>query len=175
MLRGVLPLYEYSAHQGANMYQDQRGFTLIELMIVVVIIGILATIAVPAYQDYAKRSKISEALAAISQCRTEVSHYLQINPSLPAAANKYGCEASTPTTAYVAKIETGIDGSIGITLQSIDPLVNGKILSMVPVKQDGTVYATGSVQVFKWLCGSRTVGAVKTTVPQNFLPGSCRG
>jgi hypothetical protein len=75
----------------------------------------------------------------------------------------------------VAKIQTGIDGSIGITLQSIDPLVDGRVISMVPVTQGGSTYATGSVQIFKWICGSTSVGSITTTVPRNFLPSSCSG
>lgn len=156
------------------MRNNVRGFTLIELMIVVTILGILASIAMPAYQDYAKRAKISEALTAISQCRSEVTHYFQINSTLPTLPNKYGCENSQPSTSYVKKIETGADGSIGVTLQSVDPLVDNTVVTMVPVDKNGNVYKTGSVQVFRWICGSKTVGAVKTTTPQNYLPSSCR-
>ena len=153
-----------------------QGFTLIEMMIVVAIIGILASIAMPAYQDYAKRAKISEALTAISQCRTEISHYLQVNSTLPSLPNKFGCESTNvATTAYVRRIRTGTDGSIGVELQSIDPMVNNRIVSMVPLDSNGNTYVAGNVQVYRWLCGSTTKGAIKTDVPPNFLPTSCRG
>mgnify|MGYP003383320851 CR=1 FL=1 len=152
-----------------------QGFTLIEMMIVVAIIGILASIAMPAYQDYAKRAKISEALTAISQCRTEVSHYLQVNATLPSLPNRFGCESTTPKTAYVRSIKTGTDGSIAVELQSIDQAVNFKTVTMVPLDKNGNTYGAGNVQVYKWLCGSTTKGALKTDVPPNFLPTSCRG
>src|SRR4051812_43342000 len=78
-----------------GMLKRQSGFTLIELMIVVTIIAILTTIAVPSYQDYTKRARVSETLLALSQCRTEVTHYMQINSTLPTIANQYGCEKLT--------------------------------------------------------------------------------
>ena len=154
--------------------KSSRGFTLIELMIVVAIIGVLASIAMPAYQDYAKRSKISEALAALGHCKSEVSSYLQTNINLPSAASRFGCEKASAVTAYVASVQTGADGSIGIRLQDIDPLINGRVLSMVPVDRNGNLFTTGNVQVHKWICGSTTLGIQKTTVPPNYLPKSCR-
>ena len=157
-----------------NFRSRNSGFTLIELMIVVAIIGILVSIAIPAYQDYSKRAKVSEALVAFSACKTEISNYLQTIRTLPSVANTFGCEKNSSVTSYVASIQTGTDGSIAVTLQDIDPLVNGKVVSMVPLDQAGAVYTTGLVQVYKWVCGSRTIGIKRTTVPPNYLPGSCR-
>ena len=75
--------------------QLQQGFTLIELMIVVAIIGILAAVALPAYQDYTIRAKISEVILAASQCRTSRhgNGAVGVQPTLP-LANAWGCEAN---------------------------------------------------------------------------------
>ncbi len=90
------------------MKRVQQGFTLIELMIVVAIVGILAAIALPAYQDYVIRSKMSEAEAAIAACKTSVSEYLSTKNSLPADTTAAGC--STTVTHYVASlaVATGV-------------------------------------------------------------------
>jgi type IV pilus assembly protein PilA len=83
------------------MKRLQQGFTLIELMIVVAIVGILAAIALPAYQDYVVRSKMSEAEAAIAACKTSVAEYTSTHAgTMPADTNLAGC--STITTQYVA-------------------------------------------------------------------------
>jgi type IV pilus assembly protein PilA len=158
-----------------NTRSSGNGFTLIELMIVVAIIGILATIAIPAYSDYAKRAKVSEALTAMSKCKADVTAWFQSNPGLPAAANGFGCESLTAVTAYVANLQTGTDGSISVTLQDIDPLIDGRTLSMVPVDNAGAVYTAANVQIYRWICGSTTLGARTTTVALNYLPSSCRG
>lgn len=82
------------------MKRLQQGFTLIELMIVVAIVGILAAIALPAYQDYVIRSKMSEAEAAIAACKTSVAEYTATKGTLPTTVDLAGC--STQTTQYVA-------------------------------------------------------------------------
>src|SRR5690349_23412918 len=82
------------------MKRIQQGFTLIELMIVVAIVGILAAIALPAYQDYVVRSKMSELEAALAACKTSVAEYTATHGgTLPATGTSAGC--STTTTQYV--------------------------------------------------------------------------
>ena len=91
------------------MKRIQQGFTLIELMIVVAIVGILAAIALPAYQDYVVRSKMSEVEAAIAACKTSVSEYLSSHNSLPADNAGAGC--STTASQYVSSASLGFDGA----------------------------------------------------------------
>ncbi len=97
------------------MKRLQQGFTLIELMIVVAIVGILAAIALPAYQDYVIRSKMSEAIAAIAACKTSVAEYSSSHTAYPVDTTAAGC--STTITKYVAGISTDANGVITATSQ----------------------------------------------------------
>ena len=96
------------------MKRIQQGFTLIELMIVVAIVGILAAIALPAYQDYVIRSKMSEVEAALAACKTSVSEYLSSHGSFPTNVAASGC--STTVTQYVTGL-TVADGVISASSQ----------------------------------------------------------
>jgi type IV pilus assembly protein PilA len=159
------------------MSKMQKGFTLIELMIVVAIIGILAAIALPAYQDYTKRAKLSEVVLAASACRTTITEvYQSANSGTTIAAGSWGCESATSTSKYVGAITTDGGGLVKVTVQNIgDPNIDGKFVTLTPLKAAGTAMATpGDIgtAVATWRCGSTTDG---TTVPAKFLPGSCRG
>ena len=92
------------------MKRVQQGFTLIELMIVVAIVGILAAIALPAYQDYVIRSKMSEATAALAACKTSVQEFASTKGSWPTNTSESGC--STTATQYLASLSVADNGII---------------------------------------------------------------
>jgi type IV pilus assembly protein PilA len=98
------------------MKRLQQGFTLIELMIVVAIVGILAAIALPAYQDYVIRSKMSEGVAAAAACKTSISEYVSTKANWPVGADQAGC--STLATTYVASLDVLDNGIIVVTTRN---------------------------------------------------------
>ncbi len=155
------------------MSKMQKGFTLIELMIVVAIIGILAAIALPAYQDYTKRAKLSEVILAASACRTSITEVYQSATSLPVAGS-WGCESSGSASKYVNSVATDGSGNITVTVQGTgDTNIDTKVLTLIPRSASGGAPTLGNA-VGSWVCGSSTLTPA-TTIPSKFLPGSCRG
>jgi type IV pilus assembly protein PilA len=160
------------------MKRVQQGFTLIELMIVVAIIGILAAVALPAYQTYTIKAKVSEGILATSQCRTAVAEVYQTGTTstLP-GANGWGCENSTGTASkYVQTVQTDDNGVITVTLTGASDLgpANGKAIQLVPADAAGTALvaanSVGGTQVGAFKCGPAATNAID----KKYLPGSCK-
>jgi type IV pilus assembly protein PilA len=156
------------------MKRVQQGFTLIELMIVVAIIGILAAIALPAYQDYTIKAKVSEGILITSQCRTTVAEVYQTGTAgvTAPAANGWGCGEGTTTTQYVSLVATDADGVITVTLQGIsaaNPVVDGTTITLTPqvAGAAATVAANMGQQISGFDCSPGTISA-------KYLPGSCK-
>ncbi len=153
------------------MKRVQQGFTLIELMIVVAIIGILAAVALPAYQDYTAKAKISEVILAASACRTAVSDVYQTGTTAP-GANNWGCESTAQTSKYVSTIATDAAGVITVTSSTdagLPTAAQSKTVTLSPTNAAGTVLtawaANTVVDGFKCAPG---------TMPAKYLPGSCK-
>ncbi len=140
--------------------KKQQGFTLIELMIVVAIIGILAAIAIPAYQDYTIRAQVSEGLTLSAGAKAAVAEYFQDQGNWPTDNDEAGLEASGAITGkYVSQVEV-VDNVITVTYGQADAndTIEGDTLTMTAANNDGSI---------SWTCGS-------ADLENKHLPAACR-
>ena len=137
----------------------QKGFTLIELMIVIAIIGILAVVALPAYQDYTARAQVSEALTLAEGQKSAVTEYRSDRGAWPTSHTAAGV-ASSISGKYVASVEVGAEGIITATMKSSDVNndIKGGTLILTPTDQNGSL---------TWTC---TGGDIKP----KYRPSTCR-
>ncbi len=135
--------------------QKQQGFTLIELMIVVAIIGILAAIAIPAYQDYTRRAQVSEGLSLAAGAKMAVSETFQDQGTWPTSNAEAGLPAAdTITGNYTQSVEVGTAGVITVTYAA-------------PISATITLTPNDETGAISWVCA-------RGTIEDKYLPASCR-
>jgi len=145
------------------MQHRQSGFTLIELMIVVAIIGILAAIAIPQYGAYTARAQASEALSIASPLKTAVAEYVQINAGFPKTNKEAGAMAKEKYKGtYVKEATIGAKGKITLLFETkgVKANLGGKTITLTPTDTGGAV---------TWVCGNTLEADY-----QNYVPSNCK-
>ena len=142
--------------------KKQQGFTLIELMIVVAIIGILAAIAIPAYQDYTIRAQVSEGLNLAGGAKAAVTEYTQDRGTFPTTNTLAGIsDAADIKGKYVDNVAVGASGVVTVTYGSgAHSIIDGSTLQLAPSTNAGSV---------EWTCTS-----LSASIANKHLPAACR-
>mgnify|MGYP000874041384 CR=1 FL=1 len=147
----------------------QKGFTLIELMIVIAIIGILAVIALPAYQDYTARAQVSEAFSLAEGQKAAVIEYFADKGAYPKTNADAGVAASSKITGkYVKSVAIGDAGVITATMKSsnVNSALTSKTLTLTPATSTAAASAAANPGSFTWTCGG--------TIDTKYRPAACR-
>jgi type IV pilus assembly protein PilA len=144
--------------------QIQKGFTLIELMIVVAIIGILASIALPAYQDYTVRAKMTEPLLALSACKTPYTEFVQTNGKLPTELKDIGCDPGE--TKYIKQFTFDSRKTIYIRTE-----INSNVFGWIFLQPTGL---SADKSITGWACGIHALTLAAGTIKVQHMPASCR-
>jgi type IV pilus assembly protein PilA len=145
-----------------NMKTNQQGFTLIELMIVVAIIGILAAVAIPAYQDYTVRAKVTEVLSVAAAAKTSISEYYSSIGNMPTGATTAGVNTNPLQSTYISAVAFTRGGvtvaDVTYTLTNLNADINATTIEFE---------GTGSTNGITWTCSGGSA-------PSKFLPANCR-
>jgi type IV pilus assembly protein PilA len=163
----------------------QKGFTLIELMIVVAIIGILAAVALPAYQDYTIRAQVSESLALSSGLKTAVSDYFSASGVMPATNQTAVCGDSTNSAAPCTSVSTDNKGnyvaSINVTDGVLTITAGNKANSAIAAKTLALSPGLDTASNVSWICGAAAIpngvtvaNRGTTNINAKYLPNSCK-
>lgn len=150
----------------------QAGFTLIELMIVVAIIGILAAVALPAYQDYTARAKVTEVNLQVGSCKGAVTEFIQANGSFPASADAAGCNSTVETKYMTAGLSVGALGVITSgAIRNVGAGADGEHIILEPTSDQTrtTPLATADQAILGWACYTDADAA-----NFKFFPATCR-